>query len=104
MRDVLREPAVARRTADQLLHDPALAWTPAGTGSDDDRRPVRDAVEKGNRPSRQRAPEALEEPRRRSRHEPPAGRALHRGHEERTDCGGRSPQAQDSGDWRRGYE
>ncbi len=104
LRHVLREPALARRPADQLHDDSAQPGAPSRARGDDDRRPVRDALEEGNRAAREGAPQAREEPRRHSRHEPPARRGLHRRHPARADRGRRGAQAQDSRRRRRGHQ
>ena len=51
-----------------FTHDSAQPGAAARARGDDDRRPLRHAVEEGNRPARQGTPQAREEPRRHSRH------------------------------------
>ena len=54
LRHVLRQPALARRPADQLHDDPAQPRPAARPRGDGDRRPLRDAVEEGNRAASRR--------------------------------------------------
>ena len=64
LRDVLREPALARRPAHQLHHDPAQPRPPARSRGDGHRRPLRIALQEGDRADREGEAQAPEEPRR----------------------------------------
>ena len=57
---------VARRPADQLLDDPAQPRAAARSRGHGDRRPLRDAIEEGDRAAREGEAQAPEEPRRHS--------------------------------------
>ena len=54
LRHVLRQPALARRPADQLRDDPAQPRPAARPRGDGDRRPLRHALEEGNRAASRR--------------------------------------------------
>ena len=68
LRHVLRQRALARRPAHQLRHHSAQPRPAPRPRDDGDRRPLRHALEEGNRAQRERAQEAAEEPRRHPRH------------------------------------
>ena len=89
----VRQPALARRAADQLPHDVGADRPPARADRAAGRGPARPAADQGADGARGRAREARVQPRRRSRDEAPAaGGADHRP-EDRGDRGarGRAP-------------
>ena len=104
LRDVLHQPALAGRPAHQL-HDhsaqPRPAPRPRGDGH---RRPLRHALEEGNRPQRKGEAEAPEEPRGHPADVAAARRDLRRRHAQGKDRRRRGAQAQDSGDRHRRHQ
>ena len=104
LRHVLRQPALARRPADQLLDDPAQPRPAARPRGDGDRRPLRDALEEGDRAAREGEAQAAEEPRGHPPHVAAAGRALRRRHPQGEDRRRRGAQAEDPGHRRRRHQ
>ena len=104
LRHVLRQPALARRAADQLHDHPAQPRPPARPRGDGDRRPLRHAVEEGDRAQREGEAQAPEEPRRHPQDGPAARRGLRRRHAQGEDRGRRGAQAEDPGHRRRRHQ
>ena len=104
LRDVLHQPALAGRPADQLHDHPAQPGAPPRPRGDGHRRPLRVAVEEGDRPQREGEAQAAEEPRRHPAHVAAARRDLRRRHRQGEDCRRRGAQAEDSGDRHRRHQ
>ena len=97
-RHALREPALARRPADELRDDLEADRSPARADEPQGERPARPAADQGADVDGGRAQEARVQPRRRPRHEAAAAGRLHRRPEDRGDRGARGPAPRDPDD------